>query len=203
MAKLRVVALLARRPGLLVLENALLSDPAIEIAAVFTHGRLPKAEGGMERSDLGDFTHCCRRATIPLIAVDGADAKDIGARLPAGPLDLLIALSWRYQVPGAVLDRFAGGCINLHRGALPRYAGALPVQRAIEAGEDSVAITAHEMVPEIDAGAEIARVCLPIAPLPARQDAAAYAEVVKLRLEPLYAPLCRLAIAARRASLGA
>lgn len=202
MKKLRVVALLARRPGLLVLENALLADDAIEIAAVFTHGRLPKAEGGSERSDLADFTRLCAPAGVPLTAVDGAEARDIGPLLPAGPLDLLVALSWRYQVPARVLDRFGRGCINLHRGALPRHVGALPVQRAIEAGDDAVAITAHEMVPEIDAGAEIARVWLPIGPLPAGLDAAAGAEVVKTRLEPLYAPLCRLAIAARRASIG-
>ncbi|PWR25128.1 formyltransferase family protein [Zavarzinia aquatilis] len=199
MAKLKVVALLARRPGLLVLENALLADPEIEITALFTHGRLPRAEGGATRGDLAEFARSCTRGGVALNAVDGAEARDISPLLPAGPLDLLVALSWRYQVPASVLGRFSLGCINLHRGALPRYAGALPVQRAIEAGEDSVAITAHEMVPEIDAGAEIARVCLPIAPLPTGQTAADYAEAVKARLEPLYAPLCRLAIAARRA----
>jgi len=82
----------------------------------------------------------------------------------------------------------------------PEFAGALPVQRAIEAGVKAVAITAHEMVTEIDAGREIARVWHPLAPLPPGREAVEYAEVVKTDLEPLYAPLCCLALQAKLAT---
>ncbi|MGH7126586.1 MAG: formyltransferase family protein, partial [Stellaceae bacterium] len=104
-----------------------------------------------------------------------------------------------------VLDRFAIGAVNLHRGALPAYAGAEPVRRAIEAGETRVAITAHHMSPEIDQGAEIARVWLDIPPKSPSASTSEYAEHVKSALVPLYAPLARLAVAsvlARRVVAG-
>lgn len=198
----RVVALLARRPGWLVLRDALLPNPTLELAAVFTHGRHPKSKGGTPRDDIQLFRTTCNSAGVRLFITDYPEAKDISAQLPADRLDLMISLSWRYQVPQHVLARFRIGGVNLHRGALPDYAGALPVQRAIEEGAVRVAITAHEMLPEIDAGREIARVWLPIAPLPPHQTAEEYAEVVKGRLEPLYAPLCSLSLQAKLAENG-
>jgi methionyl-tRNA formyltransferase len=197
--RLRIVALLARKPGLLVLRDALLGNCDLDLAAVFTHGRLPKSEGGASRKDIECFRILCEPARVPLIIIDYPQAGDISALLPQGPLDLMVSLSWRCQVPQHVLKRFRLGCVNIHRGELPDYAGALPVQRAIEAGAVTVAITVHEMVPEIDAGREIARVWLPIAPLPPNWRAADYAEVVKAELGPLYAPLCRLALRAKMA----
>lgn len=192
----RVVALLARRPGQLVLE-ALLEQPDLELATVFTHGRLPRGERAGERPELGSYRHLCESADIPLLVVDDLAARDISGVLPPGPLDLLVALSWRYLVPQHVLDRFERGCVNVHRGALPTYAGALPVQRAIEAGETVVSLTAHEMIAEIDAGRRIAEARLQIAPLGSGRTAAAYAEEVKSALHPLYAPLVQLAIRTR------
>ena len=122
--------------------------------------------------------------------------------LPGEPLDLLLCLSWRYLVPQHVLDRFNRGCINVHRGALPTYAGAIPVQRAIEAGESRFAVTTHEMVAEIDSGDKIAEVWLDLDPSRLGPEPASQAEVVKRAFEPLYAPLVMLAVESRIAATG-
>lgn len=190
----RTVALVARPPGLAILRDVLLNDRRLEVVAVFTHGSLPKAEGGGTRDDLTAFRELCSQAGVPLIVADSKEAAAIGDRMPAGELDLLLSLSWRNIVRPDVLQRFRLGTLNIHRGALPDFAGAAPVQRAIESAAPAVAITAHEMVETVDAGREIARVWLPIDPLGRGQSAGGYAEVVKDRLLPLYAPLCRLAI---------
>lgn len=195
---MRVVALLARRPGLLVLHDALLADSSLDIAAVFTHGTLPRAAGGGLRDEVAEFTALCRRRAIPLHVIDFPAARDIGPRLPAGRLDLMVSLSWRCLVPQAVLDRFALGAVNLHRGALPAYAGAEPVRRAIEADERRAAITAHAMTAEIDGGAILAEAWYDLPPCPEGVSAAAHAERIKTGIEPLYAPLCRLALAGLR-----
>ncbi len=195
---MRVVALLARRPGLLVLHDALLADPGLEVAAVFTHGMLPRAAGGGARDEVAEFAALCRRRAVPLHVLDFPQARDIGPRLPGGPLDLLVSLSWRALVPQAVLDRFARGTVNLHRGALPAYGGAEPVRRAIEAGERRAAITAHAMTAEIDAGAILAETWYDLPPCPPADATAAHAERVKTMIEPLYAPLCRLVLAGQR-----
>lgn len=199
-SRLRTIALLARTPGLLVLKHALLRHPALDVSAVVTHGRLPKAEGGGDRSDVDQFRDLCHASSVPLIIADGAEARAVGGLLPKGPLDLLVSLSWRYVVPKEVLDRFAWGCLNVHRGALPKYAGAIPVQRAIEAGDTRFAITAHEMTPEIDAGETIAQVWLEPDSDVLLGESSIAAEQVKTRLEPLYAPLVTLALESRLAS---
>lgn len=195
-SRLRTVALLARRPGLLVLADALLADPRIEIVQVFTHSRLPKAEGGGVRREVSDFARVCREGGVSFRALDWNEAARVEDRLPEGELDLLLALSWRAKVSAAALSRFRRGAINLHRGALPRYAGAEPVRQAMEAGEKRLAITAHRMAAEIDAGEVLEAVWLDLPPnLLGRSDAPAIEEG-KRRLEPLYAPLARAAIAA-------
>ncbi len=193
MTRVRTVALVARKPGLAVLREALLTDPALELVAVATHGRLPKAEGGGPRREVEAYRSALQGSGVPLLVVDPPQSRDLGRLLPERA-DLLVSVSWRSLVLADVLDRFALGAVNLHRGALPAYAGAEPVRRAIEAGEARVAITAHHMTPEIDQGAEIARVWLEIPPKRPSASAAQYAEHVKSALVPLYAPLARLAI---------
>ncbi len=200
--RLKTVALLARPPGVAVLRDALIGHPGIELAAVLTHARRPRSEGGGERPERAEIEAMCRGAGVAFAAVDPPEARDIGPLLPPGPLDLLICLSWRFVLAPEILARFGLGGVNLHRGALPNYAGALPVQRAIEAGETRVAITAHEMAAEVDAGAPDAVAWMDIPPAPSGADAAEHAEMVKHALTPLYAPLARLAIAARLAAKG-
>lgn len=194
--RLRTVALLGRTTGLSVLRETLLDHPALELTGVYTHGRLTRAEGDGVRPELDLYEQTCRDRGIPLHVLDLPEARELDVRLPPGRIDLMVVLSWRCILPGSVLRRCERAAINLHRGALPAYRGALPVQRAIENGESRVAITAHHMVEEVDAGAPIAVVHLNIAPLPDGMDSAAYAERVKPRLHGLYAPLAHLAIEA-------
>lgn len=200
MEKLRTIALLGREAGLRVLQDALLTDSSLELALVCTHGHLPRAEGGGPRPELQDYRSACAEAGIPLAVLDGPEARRVEDHLPAGPLDLLVVLSWRHLVSPAALARFRLGGVNLHRGALPGYAGAEPVRRAMEAGERRIAITAHRMTDNLDDGPEVARAWLDVSPLADGAASSDAAEVVKARLLPLYAPLARLAVAAAQAS---
>ena len=182
-APLRTVALLCREPGLLVLD-ALMSCPKVKPVLVLTHRTLPKAEGGGVRPELAEYERMCK-GRVPLMEIDPPSAKSFA--VPPGA-DLLISLSWRAVVDERCLSKFRH-TINIHRGELPRYAGAEPVRRALEAGEKRVAITAHRMVAEVDAGPEIARVWHDVG---GETDP----ERVKRNMYPLYAPLALAAIEA-------
>lgn len=190
---LNTVALLARPPGLLVLRDALLDNPKVHLTQVFTHGRLPSAEGGGIRSELEDYRQLCEGAGVPLSVLDLPEARSLQDHLPEGRIDLLVSLSWRCLLSPLVLSRIGTASINLHRGALPAYAGAEPVRRALEAGETRVAITAHGMVEEVDAGPVLGVVWLDVE-RSASDTMELLTERTKARLEPLYAPLARLAI---------
>jgi methionyl-tRNA formyltransferase len=198
--RLKTVAILGRETGLAVLRDALIGNPLVELDTVFTHGRLPKGEGGGERPELAAFREACDRAGVRLSTLDLPAARRLEEFLPAEPFDLLVSLSWRALVSPAGLARARVGTVNLHRGALPAYRGAAPLRRAIEAGERRVAITAHGMVEEVDAGPVLATVWMDIEAPPAGTTAVAHASTVKARLVPLYAPLARLAIASVAAS---
>jgi methionyl-tRNA formyltransferase len=195
MSKYRTVALLGREPGLRVLRDALIPHPRLDLAAVYTHRMRPRSEGGGERDDYPQFVDCCAAAGIPLQTLEWNEAsRELPGRLPPGPLDLLFVLSWRSIIPPEVIRRATLGGINIHRGALPDYAGALPVQRAIEAGETRIAITAHDLAPEIDTGQTLAVAWLDIPSPPPDHSAAHHAETVKTLLLPFYAPISRLAV---------
>lgn len=192
--RLRTVALLGRHTGLRVLQDALLNNDRVELIGVMTHGNLPKSEGGTERPELSDYRAICAAHGVRLDVIDYPDALLVEDFLPAD-IDLLVVLSWRFRIRPAALNKIKVAGINLHRGELPRYAGAEPVRRAIEAGEHRTAITAHHLAEDIDMGAEIARVWMDMVPQPALSSAQ-QAEIVKERLLGLYAPLARLAIEA-------
>ncbi len=196
----RTAALLAREPGLRVLREALLGNPLIDLAAVYTHGHLPKSDGGGPRPELAGYRETCIRAGVPLHVLDIPEAEGLEALLPAH-FDLLIALSWRRILPKRILDRPRMAAINVHRGALPKYKGAEPVRQAIEAGERSVSITVHRMTEFLDEGPIIATVAMDLDPLPAHQSSREYAEAVKTALYPLYAPLVSLSLASLGASV--
>jgi len=196
----RTVALLGREPGLLVLREALLGNQLIDLAAVYTHGSLPKGEGGGPRPELSRYVMECETAQVPLYILDVFEARQLECHLPPGPFDLLVVLSWRSILSKAILDLPIYGAINVHRGALPKYRGARPVQQALEAGDSSVSITAHRMTEIVDDGPAVATVRMDIRSLPTNVTAGHYAEEVKVALYPLYAPLVRLSITSLAAS---
>lgn len=50
------------------------------------------------------------------------------------------------------LDSFHLGCVNVHASLLPRWRGAAPIQRAIEAGDAVTGVSLQKMVRKLDAG---------------------------------------------------
>ena len=52
----------------------------------------------------------------------------------------------------AVLEAFPFGCVNIHGSLLPRWRGAAPIQRAIEAGDEKSGITTMKMDAGLDTG---------------------------------------------------
>jgi methionyl-tRNA formyltransferase len=68
------------------------------------------------------------------------------------PLDLLIVAAYGLILPQAVLDAPRLGCLNIHASLLPRWRGAAPIQRAIEAGDSETGICIMQMEAGLDTG---------------------------------------------------
>jgi len=86
------------------------------------------------------------------------------ARLAACAPDLLVVAAYGLILPSAVLELPRRGCINIHASLLPRWRGAAPIHRAIEAGDAETGITIMQMDEGLDTGAMLLKRSLPILP---------------------------------------
>ncbi|CAG1019309.1 methionyl-tRNA formyltransferase [Burkholderiaceae bacterium] len=80
---------------------------------------------------------------------DAAAARE--ALLAARP-DVLVVAAYGLILPQWVLDLPPRGCLNIHASLLPRWRGAAPIHRAIEAGDTRTGITIMQMDAGLDTG---------------------------------------------------
>jgi len=66
--------------------------------------------------------------------------------------DLGIVVSYGKIIPQHVLDAPRLGLYNVHPSLLPRWRGAAPIQRALEAGDQKTGVTIFKLIKELDAG---------------------------------------------------
>ncbi len=92
---------------------------------------------------------------------DPATHAPIRAAVEEGA-ELMIVAAYGLILPQAVLDLPPRGCLNIHASLLPRWRGAAPIQRAIEAGDSETGITLMQMDAGLDTGAMLLADRLPI-----------------------------------------
>jgi methionyl-tRNA formyltransferase len=78
--------------------------------------------------------------------------------------EVMVVAAYGLILPQVVLDLPRLGCINIHASLLPRWRGAAPIHRAIEAGDNETGITLMQMDKGLDTGAMLTRAALPISP---------------------------------------
>lgn len=84
------------------------------------------------------------------------------ARLAACTPDVLVVAAYGLILPPAVLQLPRLGCLNIHASLLPRWRGAAPIHRAIEAGDAETGITIMQMDEGLDTGPMLLSRALPI-----------------------------------------
>jgi methionyl-tRNA formyltransferase len=67
-------------------------------------------------------------------------------------IDVLLTIGYGVLLPEELLTIPRNGCLNLHFSLLPRWRGAAPVQRAIEAGDSLSGVTVFQLDPGMDTG---------------------------------------------------
>ncbi|MFG6668518.1 methionyl-tRNA formyltransferase [Halomonas sp. HNIBRBA4712] len=89
-------------------------------------------------------------------------SADAQAELAALEADIMVVVAYGLLLPQAVLDTPRLGCINVHASLLPRWRGAAPIQRAIEAGDAASGVTIMQMDAGLDTGAMLLEIETPI-----------------------------------------
>ena len=92
------------------------------------------------------------------------DAAAARAAIAEARADAMVVAAYGLILPQWVLDAPAQGCLNIHASLLPRWRGAAPIHRAIEAGDVETGVTIMQMDAGLDTGDMLVRERLPIAP---------------------------------------
>jgi methionyl-tRNA formyltransferase len=95
---------------------------------------------------------------------DTPDGEAFYAAFVEANIDVAIVVAYGRLVPQRVLDVPKNTFVNVHASLLPRWRGAAPIQRAIEAGDVETGVCLMHMVKELDAGDVFAEARVAIAP---------------------------------------
>lgn len=90
------------------------------------------------------------------LRLDGKYPEDAAAAreaLLAAQADAMVVAAYGLILPQWVLDLPRLGCLNIHASLLPRWRGAAPIHRAIEAGDAETGVTIMQMDAGLDTGA--------------------------------------------------
>ena len=80
---------------------------------------------------------------------------DALALLQSVGADVMVVAAYGLILPQEVLDAPRHGCLNIHASLLPRWRGAAPIQRAIEAGDAETGVCIMQMDAGLDTGAVV------------------------------------------------
>ena len=83
-------------------------------------------------------------------------------RIAQAAADVMVVAAYGLILPAAVLQQPRFGCLNIHASLLPRWRGAAPIQRAVEAGDAETGITIMQMDEGLDTGPMLLAQATPI-----------------------------------------
>lgn len=99
---------------------------------------------------------------IPVYQPLNFKTEEARAELAALNADIMVVVAYGLILPKTVLATPRLGCINVHASILPRWRGAAPIQRAIEAGDNETGVTIMQMDVGLDTGDMLIKVTCPI-----------------------------------------
>lgn len=146
-----------------------LHDAGFEIPLVLTQPDRPAGRGmQLQASPVKQFAlaHGIPVAQPVSLRLDGKYpdvAKEAHDLLHRTAHDVMVVAAYGLILPRSVLDIPKLGCINIHASLLPRWRGAAPIHRAIEAGDPETGVTIMQMEEGLDTGPMLLMERLPIA----------------------------------------
>ena len=131
-----------------VILRALLENPQHKIKHIYTQPDRPAGRGRKTRPS--PVKQIAQQFAIPV--KQPATRAELTQDADLGDVDALIVVAYGLILPAQVLSQPRYGCINVHGSLLPRWRGAAPVQRAIQAGDKETGISIMVMDSGIDTG---------------------------------------------------
>ena len=161
MSGLRII--FAGTPDFAAAHLQTLIDSEHQVIAVYSQPDRPAGRGKqLQASPVKQRAEAADIAVYQPVSLKGDEAQQQLAALNA---DIMVVVAYGLLLPKAVLEIPRLGCINVHGSLLPRWRGAAPIQRAIEAGDTESGVTIMQMDVGLDTGDMLVKAHCPVAPL--------------------------------------
>jgi methionyl-tRNA formyltransferase len=131
--------------------QALLDAPDMSVIGVYTQPDRPAGRG--KKLTASPVKKLALDHQLPVFQPQSLKDSDQQRILSELQADIMVVVAYGLILPQAVLDTPQLGCINVHGSILPRWRGAAPIQRAIEAGDTETGVTIMQMDAGLDTGA--------------------------------------------------
>lgn len=141
--------------------KALLTSPH-QVVAVYTQPDRPAGRG--KKLQASPVKQLAESSKVPVLQPATLRNDTGAAQLSALKPDVLVVVAYGLILPQAILDVPRLGCLNVHGSLLPRWRGAAPIQRAVEAGDEQSGVTIMQMEAGLDTGNMLASAICPIGP---------------------------------------
>jgi len=123
---------------------------AHEVVGVYTQPDRPAGRG--RKLAPSPVKEVALEAGIPVEQPENfKDPADV-QRLADYRADLMVVVAYGLLLPESVLNAPQMGCLNIHASILPRWRGAAPIQRAIQAGDAETGVAIMQMEKGLDTG---------------------------------------------------
>ena len=137
-----------------------LVDHGFKPLAVLTQPDRPAGRG--RRLQSSPVKQAAEAANIPVYQPASLTGSGAAKQISELQPDLLIVVAYGLILGRTILNVPTHGCWNIHASLLPRWRGAAPIQRAIEAGDSQTGVCIMQMDEGLDNGPVVHRVALPI-----------------------------------------
>lgn len=137
-----------------------LLDSHHQVIAVYSQPDRPAGRG--KKLSASPVKEVALAHNIPVYQPLNFKAPEAVAELALLNADLMVVVAYGLILPKVVLDTPRLGCINVHASILPRWRGAAPIQRAIEAGDSETGVTIMQMDVGLDTGDMLIKAFCPI-----------------------------------------
>jgi len=127
-----------------------LIDGHFDIAAVLTQPDRPAGRGKKLRAS--PVRQLAMEHGLEVLQPASLRDQDWQRKLIDLQADLIIVVAYGLMIPAQMLSAPRLGCWNIHASLLPRWRGAAPIQRAIEAGDESTGVCIMQMEVSLDTG---------------------------------------------------
>jgi methionyl-tRNA formyltransferase len=131
-----------------------------EVVAVYTQPDRPSGRG--RKIKFTPVKQVALDANIPVEQVESFKTDEALETLRSYRADLIVVAAYSLLLPQSVLDIPALGCLNIHGSLLPRWRGAAPIHRAIQAGDTETGVTIMQMALGLDTGDMLYKISCPI-----------------------------------------